>query len=41
MIGSPLDRPYLHFTYNLIIVVPMVLAVWDEARRVDEGRPTA
>ena len=41
LIGSPLDRPYLHFTYNLIIVVPMVLAVWDEARRVDDGRPTA
>jgi hypothetical protein len=36
MIGSPLDRPYLHFTYNLIIVVPMVIALWDEARRVDD-----
>lgn len=35
MIGSPLDRPYLHFTYNLIVVVPMILAVWDEARRAD------
>lgn len=38
MVGSPLDRPYLHFTYNLIIVVPMVLALWDEARRVDQRR---
>jgi hypothetical protein len=37
MIGSPLDRPYLHFTYNFIVVVPMVLAVWDEARRVDSA----
>jgi hypothetical protein len=35
MIGSPLDRPYLHFTYNFIVVVPMVIALWDEARRVD------
>jgi hypothetical protein len=36
LIGSPLDRPYLHFTYNLIVVVPMVIALWDQARRVDE-----
>ena len=35
MIGSPLDRPYLHFTYNFIVVVPMVIALWDQARRVD------
>jgi hypothetical protein len=39
MIGSPLDRPYLHFTYNFIVVVPMLLALWDEARRVDRQRP--
>jgi hypothetical protein len=38
MIGSPLDRPYLHFTYNFIVVVPMLIALWDEARRVDRGR---
>jgi hypothetical protein len=37
LIGSPLDRPYLHFTYNLIVVVPMILALWDEARRMDRG----
>jgi hypothetical protein len=36
IIGSPLDRPYLHFTYNLIVVVPMVIALWDQARKVDE-----
>jgi hypothetical protein len=35
MIGSPLDRPYLHFAYNFIVVVPMVIALWDQARRVD------
>jgi hypothetical protein len=35
IIGSPLDRPYLHFTYNLIVVVPMVIALWDAARDAD------
>ena len=29
MIGSPLDRPYLHYTYNLIVFVPMLIAIWD------------
>jgi hypothetical protein len=38
IIGSPLDRPYLHFSYNFIIVVPMLIALWDEARMVDNGR---
>jgi hypothetical protein len=35
LIGSPLDRPYLHFTYNLIVVVPMLIALWDAAREID------
>ena len=39
LIGSPLDRPYLHYTYNFIVLVPMVIAVWDEARRVDRLHP--
>ena len=40
LIGSPLDRPYLHFAYNFLVVVPMTLALWDEARRVDDrGAP--
>jgi len=34
VIGSPLARPYLHFAYNLIVVTPMVLALWDETRRL-------
>lgn len=34
LIGSPLARPYLHFTYNLLVVVPMVLAFWDQSRYV-------
>ena len=35
LIGSPLDRPYLHYTYNFIVFLPMAIALWDEARRVD------
>ena len=38
LIGSPLDRPYLHYTYNFIVFLPMVIALWDEARRVDRDR---
>ena len=39
LIGSPLYRPYLHFTYNLIVVVPMAIALWDAAREADERPP--
>jgi hypothetical protein len=39
LIGSPLDRPYLHYTYNLIVFVPMLIAIWDEARRMDARHP--
>ena len=35
LIGSPLDRPYLHYAYNFFVIVPMILAFWDDARRVD------
>jgi hypothetical protein len=35
LIGTPLDRPYLHYTYNFIVIVPMLIAFWDEARHVD------
>jgi hypothetical protein len=41
LIGSPLARPYLHFAYNLIVVVPMVVALYDQSRRIsdrDRGR---
>ena len=41
MIGSPLDRPYLHYTYNLIVFVPMLIAIWDDARRLDRVHPPA
>jgi len=39
LIGTPLDRPYLHYTYNFIVLVPLVIAFWDEARHVDRTRP--
>jgi hypothetical protein len=39
LIGSPLDRPYLHYTYNFIVFVPLLLAFWDQARYVDRTRP--
>jgi hypothetical protein len=32
LVGSPLARPYLHFAYNLIVVVPMVVALYDQSR---------
>jgi hypothetical protein len=38
VIGSPLARPYLHFAYNFLVVVPMVLAFWDQSKQV-HARP--
>ena len=34
VIGSPLGRPYLHFAYNVCVVLPMVIAFWDQTKRV-------
>ncbi len=34
LIGSPLDRPYLHFAYNFLVTLPMVMAFWDQSKRV-------
>lgn len=34
IIGSPLDRPYLHFAYNYFEVVPLVIAFWDQGWQV-------
>lgn len=39
LIGSPLDRPYLHYTYNFIVFVPLLIAFWDQARHTDRMRP--
>ena len=42
LIGSPLARPYLHFTYNFLVVVPMVLALLDQTKLIyqRETRPS-
>jgi hypothetical protein len=34
LIGSPLARPYLHFAYNFLVVVPMTLAFWDQTKHL-------
>ena len=36
VIGSPLARPYLHFAYNLLVVVPMAVALWNESTRLSD-----
>jgi CRP-like cAMP-binding protein len=33
LIGSPFERPYLHYLYNFLVVVPVCLAFWDETKR--------
>jgi len=32
LVGSPLARPYLHFVYNLPVVIAMAVAWWQEYR---------
>ena len=32
---------YLHHSYNLIVFVPMLIAIWDEARHTDRLHPPA
>jgi len=39
VIGTPLARPYLHFMYNFLVMMPMALALWRESRRVVERAP--
>ncbi len=34
LIGSPLARPYLHFSYNFVVVMTMLVGFWDETRRI-------
>jgi hypothetical protein len=34
ILGSALDRPYIHFVYNYLEVVPLVIAFWDQSWRV-------
>jgi hypothetical protein len=42
VVGSPLARPYLHFAYNVCVIVPLVFAFWDQTvrvYRVERGAP--
>ena len=42
LIGGPLQRPYLHFLYNLLELVPLVAALLDElAARQGDAQPAA
>jgi len=34
LIGSPLARPYLHFGYNFVVVMTMLVGFWDETKRI-------
>jgi Cyclic nucleotide-binding domain len=33
LIGTPFDRPYLHYVYNFFVVIPLLMALWDETKR--------
>ena len=37
VVGSPLARPYLHFGYNVLVIVPLVVAFWAQTVRVYRG----
>jgi len=39
VIGSPLARPYLHFLYNFFVTATMLIALWTQARRMDQHAP--
>jgi hypothetical protein len=34
LLSLVLDRPYLHFGYNLIEVIPLLLAYWDQTQKI-------
>ena len=37
VLGSPLFRPYLHFAYNVCVIVPLLFAFWDQTVRVHQS----
>ncbi len=37
VVGSPLARPYLHFMYNFLVTLPMLIGLWQQSRRLDGG----
>ncbi|HYL71746.1 MAG TPA: hypothetical protein VEY89_10645 [Candidatus Dormibacteraeota bacterium] len=34
VVGSPLARPYLHFAYNVLVIVPLLFAFWRQTVNV-------
>lgn len=34
VVGSPLARPYLHFVYNVLVIVPLLFAFWGQTVKV-------
>lgn len=36
LIGSPLPRPYLHFSYNFLVVISVLVAFWDQTKQAFE-----
>jgi len=34
LVGSPLARPYLHFVYNVLVIVPLLFAFWRQTVQV-------
>jgi hypothetical protein len=34
LLGSPLARPYMHFAYNFVVLVPLMFALWDQMPHV-------
>ena len=34
IIGSPLGRPYLHFAYNVMVIIPLLFAFWHQTKQV-------
>ncbi len=34
LVGSPLWRPYLHFAYNVTVIVPLLIAFWLQSKQV-------
>jgi hypothetical protein len=39
VIGSPLFRPYLHFFYNFLVTVPMLIGLWMQPPPEKRDRP--
>lgn len=41
IIGSPFARPYLHFFYNFLVTVPMLIGLWSQQQQQPDGQPVS